>query len=57
MCIRDRNYPQYINWYQKGELPLDKMVTTTYTSLDDINEAVRALAAGEIRGRSIITYE
>jgi len=53
----DVNYPQYINWYQKGELPLDKMVTTTYTSLDDINEAVRALAAGEIRGRSIITYE
>jgi Zn-dependent alcohol dehydrogenase len=51
------DYPQYIDWFQKGELPLDKMVTTVYSSLDDINEGVRALEAGEIKGRSIMVYK
>lgn len=52
----DVDYPQYIDWFQQGELPLDKMITTIYSSLDDINEGVRALENGEIRGRSIMVY-
>ncbi|HAK52294.1 MAG TPA: alcohol dehydrogenase [Gammaproteobacteria bacterium] len=51
------DYPQYIDWFQKGELPLDKMITTIYNGLDKINEGVRALEAGEIRGRSIMVYK
>lgn len=51
------DYPQYIEWFQKGELPLDKMITTVYSGLDKINEGVRALENGEIRGRSIMVYQ
>ena len=50
------DYPQYVDWFRKGELPIDKMVTTVYSSLDDINEGVRALENGEITGRSIMVY-
>jgi Zn-dependent alcohol dehydrogenase len=53
----DVDYPEYIEYFKNGQLPLDEMVTTTYTSLDDIHEGIRALAAGEIRGRSIIVFE
>ena len=52
----DRDYPKYIDWFRKGELPLDKMITKIYSGLDDINEGVRALEKGEIQGRSIIVY-
>ena len=52
----ETDYPQYIDWFLNGELPLDKMVTTIYSSLDEINEGVRALENGEIRGRSIMVY-
>ena len=48
--------PQYVDWYREGKLPLDKLVTRRYSNLDEINEAVRALEAGEIEGRSIIVY-
>jgi Zn-dependent alcohol dehydrogenase len=51
------DYPQYIDWFQRGELPLDRMVTTIYQGLDKINEGVRALENGEIRGRSIMVYK
>ncbi len=50
------DYPQYIEWFRKGELPLDKMITTIYSGLDKINEGVRALENGEIQGRSIMVY-
>ena len=49
-------FPQYLEWYREGKLPLDKMVTHTYGALDDINEGVRALEQGEIFGRSIMEY-
>lgn len=50
------DFPQYVEWFKQGALPLDKMVTKIYRSLDDINEGVRALEAGEISGRSIMVY-
>ena len=51
------DYPKYIDWFRRGDLPLDKMITTIYSGLDEINEGVRALENGEIRGRSIMVYE
>ena len=49
--------PNYIEWFREGKLPLDKLVSTRYDNLDQINEAVRALEDGEIEGRSIIVYD
>jgi Zn-dependent alcohol dehydrogenase len=49
--------PQYVEWYREGKLPLEQLVTRRYDSLDDINEAVRALKDGEIDGRSIIVFD
>ncbi|MPZ99374.1 MAG: zinc-binding dehydrogenase [Dehalococcoidia bacterium] len=51
------DYPQYVQWFKEGALPLDKMVTKTYEGLDSINEGVAALERGEIRGRSIMVYD
>ena len=51
------DYPQYVEWFRQGALPLNKMITQRYNSLDDINEGVRALEAGEISGRSIMVYK
>ena len=49
--------PQYVRWFREGKLPLDQMVSRRYHSLDEINEAVRALKAGEIDARSIIVFD
>jgi Zn-dependent alcohol dehydrogenase len=52
----DKDYPTFLQWYREGKLPLDRLVTKRY-KLDEINEACRALQAGEIAGRSILVYE
>ena len=49
--------PNYIEWFKEGKLPLEKLVSTRYDNLDQINEGVRALENGEIEGRSIIVYD
>jgi Zn-dependent alcohol dehydrogenase len=49
--------PQYVEWFKAGKLPLDQMVSRRYESLDEINEAVRALRAGETDARSIIVFD
>jgi Zn-dependent alcohol dehydrogenase len=51
------DFPQYVQWYKQGALPLEKMVTKVYEGLDSINEGVRALERGEITGRSIMVYD
>ncbi|MSP21832.1 MAG: alcohol dehydrogenase [Dehalococcoidia bacterium] len=48
--------PQYVQWYREGKLPLEEMISKRYDGLDQINEGVRALEAGEIEGRSIMIY-
>jgi Zn-dependent alcohol dehydrogenase len=55
LCHPDRDFPLFVRWYQRGQLDLDAMVTQRYT-LEQINEAVAALAGGRIHGRSIILY-
>lgn len=55
-CSPDRDFPKYLEWYEDGSLNLDAMVTARY-SIDEINEATRALAAGEITGRAILVFD
>ena len=45
--------PRHIEFYQQGRLLLDEMVTRTGT-LDDLNEAFRAMRAGEV-ARTVLT--
>lgn len=54
-CAPDRDFPKYLDWYDKGLLNLDVMVTERY-SIDQINEATTALEEGRISGRSILVF-
>jgi Zn-dependent alcohol dehydrogenase len=54
-CAPDRDFPRFLEWQDNGDLNLDAMITKRYT-LDQINEATTALAAGEIRGRAILEF-
>ncbi len=42
-----RDMPRLVDFYQQGRLKLDEMITRTGT-LEDVNEAFRAMKAGEI---------
>ncbi len=48
----ERDFPMFLRWHREGKFPLDKLVSRRY-KLDEVNEAYRALAAGEILGRAI----
>lgn len=54
-CTPDRDIPRFLEWHNSHKLDLDALVTRRY-KLDDINDAVAELAAGEIRGRAIIEF-
>ena len=54
-CVPDRDFPKYLNWYENGKLNLDVMVTERF-SIDQINEATKALENGEISGRAILEF-
>ncbi|HIG40780.1 MAG: zinc-binding dehydrogenase [bacterium] len=54
-CSPDRDFPKYLQWYEKGMLDLDCMVTERFT-IDQINEATKALENGEIAGRAILVF-
>jgi len=47
--------PQYIELYQQGRLKLDEMITRRI-KLEDVNEAFRAMKAGEV-ARSVIMFD
>ncbi|MBN9493620.1 Zn-dependent alcohol dehydrogenase [bacterium] len=47
--------PQYIDLYQQGRLKLDEMVTRT-GRLGDVNEAFRAMKAGEV-ARTVLKFD
>src|SRR5205809_449957 len=48
------NIPRYLEFYRQGRLPLDEMVTTR-GRLEDINEALRAMKAGEV-ARTVLVF-
>jgi len=54
-CIPDRDIPKFLDWYDKGKLDLDTLVTRRY-KLEEINEAVADMEAGKIMGRAIIEF-
>ena len=47
--------PRYLDFYRQGRLLLDEMVTRR-GRLDDINDAFRAMKAGEV-ARTVLTFE
>jgi S-(hydroxymethyl)glutathione dehydrogenase/alcohol dehydrogenase len=49
-----RDVPRLIEYYKKGELKLDELISRTIT-LDQVNDAFDALKAGEV-ARSVIQY-
>jgi Zn-dependent alcohol dehydrogenase len=51
----DKDFPMMIRWFMEGKLPLDKMVTKSY-SLEQINEACLDLRQGKIAGRAIVKF-
>ncbi|MFK7894657.1 MAG: zinc-binding dehydrogenase [Myxococcota bacterium] len=53
-CRPDRDVPRFLEWAARGELDLEALVTRRY-ALDEINEGIAALAAGQIEGRAIVT--
>jgi S-(hydroxymethyl)glutathione dehydrogenase / alcohol dehydrogenase len=46
--------PKYIDFYRQGRLKLDEMITRTVT-LDDLNDAFRAMKAGEV-ARQVVVF-
>ncbi len=54
-CAPDRDFPRFLEWYDNGDLDLDKLVTARY-GIEQINEATAALEAGEIQGRAIMEF-
>ena len=55
-CAPDRDFPTFLKWHAEGDMDLGAMVTARYR-LDEINEATRALEAGEISGRAILEFD
>ena len=49
------DFPEFVRWYKEGMLDLDALVTKRWT-LDQINEGVEDLRAGNVFGRSIIEF-
>ena len=47
--------PRYIDFYMQGRLKLDEMITRRMR-LEDVNEAFRAMKAGEV-ARSVLMFD
>ena len=47
--------PRYVDFYQRGLLNLDDMITKR-RKLEDVNDAMRAMAAGEV-ARSVLMFD
>lgn len=54
-CLPTRDFPMLADWYQQGQLNLDKVVTRTIR-LEETEEAFEAMKRGETL-RSVIVFE
>ena len=54
-CRPERDVPRFLDWFARGDLDLDALVTRRYR-LEEINEAVADLEKGEIEGRAILEF-
>ncbi len=44
-CVPSRDIPRYIEWFQAGQLPVDRLLSG-FMALEDINGGSDALAVG-----------
>lgn len=44
-CVPTRDIPRYIEWYQQGKLPVDKLISS-HLALEEINTALDTMAEG-----------
>ena len=47
--------PKYVDFYQRGLLRLDEMITSA-RPVEDVNEAFRAMKAGEV-ARTVLMFD
>jgi S-(hydroxymethyl)glutathione dehydrogenase/alcohol dehydrogenase len=50
-----RDMPRYVEFYMQGRLKLDEMITRT-GRLEDVNDAFRAMKAGEV-ARTVLLFD
>ncbi len=55
-CSPAEDVPRFLEWYERGELDLDALVTQRYP-IEDIGRAVEDLEAGRVAGRSILVFD
>ncbi|MFN0026552.1 MAG: zinc-binding dehydrogenase [Acidimicrobiales bacterium] len=55
-CSPAEDFPRFLDWYDRGDLDLDALVTTRYP-IDDIGRAVEDLERGRIAGRSVLVFD
>ena len=51
-CVPARDIPRYVEWYQAGKLPVDKLLSETI-ALEEINAGFDRLASGETLRQTI----
>ncbi len=52
-CVPARDIPRYIEWFQAGELPVDRLLSGTL-ALEDINSGFDRLASGEALRQTVV---
>lgn len=52
-CVPSRDIPRYIEWYQAGELPVDRLLSGSMP-LEDINTGFDKLASGEALRQTVL---
>ena len=52
-CVPARDIPRYIEWYQSGRLPVDRLLSGTL-ALEDINLGFDRLARGEVLRHTVL---
>lgn len=53
-CVPSRDIPRYIEWYQAGALPVDRLLSERM-ALEDINAGFDRLASGQTI-RQLVTF-
>ena len=52
-CVPSRDIPRYIEWFQAGQLPVDRLLSGTL-QLEDINTGFDRLASGEALRQTLV---
>jgi alcohol dehydrogenase len=52
-CVPSRDIPRYIEWYQDGKLPVNRLLSGTMP-LVDINDGFDKLARGEVLRQTVL---